>query len=102
MNPGDRTPLRCFCARESTGPLFFDLVIAGLIQGFQWRELAPWESMLTASTPFWFVRTISGAAIIVGQAFFIFNVLMTWVHRRELTAAPRSEAIAAATPRPAV
>ena len=28
MNPGDRTPLRCFCASESTGPLFFDLVIA--------------------------------------------------------------------------
>jgi len=82
--------------------MFFDLVIAGLIQGFQWRELAPWEASLVASTPFWFVRTITGTAIIVGQAFFIFNVLMTWVHRREIAPAPQAETSVPATPLPAV
>jgi len=64
--------------------MFFDLMIAGLIQGFMWRDLAVWESTLTASQPFWLLRTISGTAIIVGQFFFVFNILMTAVYRRSI------------------
>lgn len=62
--------------------MFVDLVIAGLIQGFQWRELAPWEASLVSSGPFWFVRTITGLMMIAGQMLFVYNVLMTAIHKR--------------------
>ncbi len=62
--------------------MFVDLVIAGLIQGFQWRELAPWEASVTASSPFWFVRTVAGSMMIVGQLFFLYNVAMTAIYKR--------------------
>ncbi len=64
--------------------MFFDLTIAGLVQGFMWRDLAVWEATLTASQPFWLLRTISGSAIIIGQFFFIFNILMTAVYRHSI------------------
>ncbi|MCC7291676.1 MAG: cbb3-type cytochrome c oxidase subunit I [Phycisphaerales bacterium] len=66
--------------------MFFDLIIAGLIQGYQWRDLAPWEDSLVASAPFWLTRTIAGTMIIVGQFFFAANVYMTWA--RKPVAAP--------------
>jgi len=62
--------------------MFFDLTSAGLVQGFLWRALSPWTDSLTASTPFWQIRTISGTAIIVGQLFFVANVVMTWRQAR--------------------
>ncbi|MCB9853142.1 MAG: cbb3-type cytochrome c oxidase subunit I [Phycisphaerales bacterium] len=62
--------------------MFIDLMIAGLIQGFAWRDLAPWEDSLTFSTPFWKLRTLTGIAIVVGQCFFLMNVYMTWKHMR--------------------
>ncbi len=62
--------------------MFFDLVIVGLIQGFQWRDLAPWEDSLVASMPFWLLRTFTGVAIIAGQAIFLLNVYMTARHCR--------------------
>ncbi|RME39179.1 MAG: cytochrome oxidase [Planctomycetota bacterium] len=60
--------------------MFLDLVIVGLVQGFLWRDLAPWEASLTASAPFWLTRTIAGVAMLVGMMFFLVNVLMTWIH----------------------
>ncbi len=57
--------------------MFLDLVIAGLIQGYQWRDLLPWEASIQASYPFWLVRTIAGTAIIVGQVLFLWNVVLT-------------------------
>ena len=35
------------------------------------------SGMAVASEPFWHVRAISGAAIVVGQLLFGYNVLMT-------------------------
>jgi hypothetical protein len=40
--------------------MFLDLLVAGVVQGFQWRSLAPWEESLIASVPFWLIRTFSG------------------------------------------
>ncbi|MFQ5462465.1 MAG: cbb3-type cytochrome c oxidase subunit I [Phycisphaerae bacterium] len=79
--------------------MFFDLMIAGLIQGFSWRDLAPWEASLTFSVPFWFTRTIAGTAMIVGQFLFVANIIMTAKYRRteEARLAP-----AGAAPGPAV
>jgi cytochrome c oxidase cbb3-type subunit 1 len=66
--------------------MFLDLLVAGVVQGYLWRDLAPWEASLVASMPFWLVRTVSGGAIVVAQFLFIYNVYMTW--RRSLTVAP--------------
>lgn len=57
--------------------MFVDLVIAGLIQGFEWQSLSLWESSIVASAPFWLVRLLSGTAMIVGQCLFVANVVMT-------------------------
>jgi cytochrome c oxidase cbb3-type subunit 1 len=67
--------------------MFFDLVAAGLIQGFMWRDLVPWERTLTASLPFWHLRTVTGVMILVGQGFFVANVIMT-ARRRGLAPQP--------------
>lgn len=64
--------------------MFLDLIIAGLVQGFLWNQLAPWDESVTTSAPFWLVRTASGVAIIVGQFFLIFNILMTAIHKRSV------------------
>ncbi len=61
--------------------MFFDLLVAGLVQGFMWRDLAQWEDSLVASMPFWFVRAFSGIMIMVGQFLFFYNVYMTWRYR---------------------
>lgn len=61
--------------------MFFDLVAAGLIQGFMWKELVQWEQTLVSSRPFWFLRLVSGTAIIVGQLLFTWNVIMTLKHK---------------------
>ncbi|MCG8405922.1 MAG: cbb3-type cytochrome c oxidase subunit I [Phycisphaerales bacterium] len=62
--------------------MFFDLMIAGLIQGFAWRDLAPWEDTITSSVPFWQLRTITGTMIIIGQMLFMANVVLTWKYMR--------------------
>lgn len=62
--------------------MFFDLTSAGLVQGFLWKALAPWSDSITASKPFWLIRTVSGTAIIIGQMLFIANVFMTWRHSK--------------------
>ncbi len=57
--------------------MFWDLIIAGLVQGYEWQALAPWEQSILSSSPFWLVRTISGTMIIVGQFIFAYNMWMT-------------------------
>lgn len=76
--------------------MFFDLVIAGLIQGFQWRDLAPWEDSLVASAPFWLTRAVSGTMIIIGQFFFAANVVMTMLRRPVGSGEDSADAAAAA------
>jgi cytochrome c oxidase cbb3-type subunit 1 len=63
------------------GVMFVDLVIAGLIQGFSWRALAPWEDSLVSSSPFWSIRLWAGLTIIVGQLCFAWNMYKTWALR---------------------
>jgi len=58
--------------------MFLDLTIAGLIQGFSWRSLAPWEESLMASIPFWWVRVFSGLMITAGTFCLVANLLATW------------------------
>jgi cytochrome c oxidase cbb3-type subunit 1 len=57
--------------------MFLDLTAAGLVQGFLWRGLAPWEESLVYSVPFWGVRTFAGLLMIAGQVLFALNMWMT-------------------------
>lgn len=57
--------------------MFLDLVAAGLVQGYLWRGLQPWETSITASVPFWWARTLSGSMIIIGQILFFYNLWRT-------------------------
>ncbi len=58
--------------------MFVDLVIAGLVQGFLWKSLTPWEVSLVQSYPFWLVRSVSGTGIIIGQFIFVYNIYLTY------------------------
>jgi len=60
-----------------TAVMVLDLTAAGLVQGFLWRSLAPWEASLRASFPFWAVRSFTGFLILLGVGLFSFNLWMT-------------------------
>jgi len=57
--------------------MFFDLMIAGLGHGFMQRDLNDWSDILRMSEPFWWVRTFSGAMILVGLCCGLYNMWMT-------------------------
>ncbi|MBM2840315.1 MAG: Cytochrome c oxidase subunit I-like protein [Bacteroidetes bacterium] len=57
--------------------MFVDLMAAGLVQGFLWRGLAPWEDSITFSIPFWMIRTVTGAMIFFAQFLFVYNMWRT-------------------------
>lgn len=59
-----------------------DLLAAGLVQGFMWKSTAPFIDTVIASKPFWWVRTLSGVAVFVGQVVFVINMIMTWKESR--------------------
>jgi cytochrome c oxidase cbb3-type subunit 1 len=66
--------------------MFIALLAAGLMQGYLWKELAPWEASVTSSVPFWHVRTLSGIMIICGIVLFAANMLLTaWAPRKEIS-----------------
>jgi cytochrome c oxidase cbb3-type subunit 1 len=58
--------------------MFIALVAAGLMQGFVWKELSPWEVSITSSVPFWWVRTFTGTMIIAGVTLIAVNMLYTF------------------------
>ncbi len=57
--------------------MFVILLAAGLMQGFLWKSLSPWESSVVSSFPFWWGRTLSGILIILGVTLLALNMLWT-------------------------
>lgn len=57
--------------------MFSDLTVAGLIQGFSWKALQPWESSIVGSFPYWLVRTFSGSMIAFGMVLWAYNMYRT-------------------------
>lgn len=57
--------------------MFLDLMFAGIFQGFTWAALQPWEDSIQISLPFWWVRIVSGLAIIAGQGCFFWDLYRT-------------------------
>ncbi len=60
-----------------------DLMCAGLVQGHMWKSLTPFVDTLIASKPYWWIRTFSGVAILVGEVCFFINIVMTYLSGRE-------------------
>ncbi len=59
-----------------------DLLAAGVVQGFMWKSMTPFIDTVVASKGFWWVRTLSGVAILAGTVCFVINMLMTWRESR--------------------
>lgn len=66
----------------------FDLLSAGLVQGYMWKNMAPFIDSVVASMPFWWVRAFSGVMIFVGQVVFMLNIYMTWKQSRSVNLKP--------------
>lgn len=78
----------------STAGIFlmqFDLLSAGLVQGYLWKHMAPFIDSVVASVPFWWVRVFSGVMIFVGQVIFILNIFMTWRQSRQHLAVAQTD-----------
>lgn len=56
----------------------FDLLSAGLVQGYMWKNMSPFIDSVVASVPFWWVRMFSGMMIFVGTVLFVINLYMTY------------------------
>lgn len=73
--------------------MFIDLTIAGVVQGYLWQNLAPWERSITASMPFWHIRSLAGLAILVAFMLKAYNMWMTARSAKEApTKAPEPDA----------
>ncbi len=57
--------------------MFTDLTIAGLVAGFMQRELNDWSDIVSASIPFWWVRTFAGGLMLAGLFCGLYNMWMT-------------------------
>ncbi len=66
--------------------MFLDLLVAGVVQGFLWKSLAPWEESVIASMPFWWIRHFTGVLIFIGQLLFAVNMWKTACARKITTA----------------
>jgi cytochrome c oxidase cbb3-type subunit 1 len=62
--------------------------VIGVVQGYLWMNLAPWERSLTASMPFWHLRTLTGVPVITGLFLFAYNM---WMTARGRATAPAGE-----------
>ena len=57
--------------------MFIDLTLAGVLQGYFWASLQPWQVSVDGSYPFWITRLFAGLAIIGGQLAFVYNLWKT-------------------------
>lgn len=57
--------------------MFIALTSAGLVEGFLWKSLAPWEVSLQSVQQIWLFRTATGLLMFAGVLLFVFNMVMT-------------------------
>jgi cytochrome c oxidase cbb3-type subunit 1 len=57
--------------------MFVALTSAGLVEGFLWKGLAPWEVSLQSVRLIWLFRTATGLLMFAGVLLFAFNMYMT-------------------------
>jgi len=73
--------------------MFVALTSAGLVEGFLWKGLAPWEVSLESVRLIWLFRTATGFLMWFGVLLFAFNMYMTAV-------TPETEEAGAGLPMP--
>jgi cytochrome c oxidase cbb3-type subunit 1 len=57
--------------------MFVALTSAGLVEGFLWKGLAPWEVSLQSVRLIWLFRTATGLLMFAGILLFVFNMYKT-------------------------
>jgi cytochrome c oxidase cbb3-type subunit 1 len=57
--------------------MFADLGLVGVLQGYWWASLTPWEDSVNGSQPFWILRVFAGLAMFGGLLCFLYNLLLT-------------------------
>ena len=57
--------------------MFGDLVLAGILQGYWWGSLQPWDVSIDGSRPFWIFRVFAGLTMFAGQLCFFYNIYRT-------------------------
>ncbi len=57
--------------------MFVSLTAAGLVEGFLWRGLAPWEVSLQSVHLIWMFRAATGILIFLAYCLFAYNMYMT-------------------------
>ena len=57
--------------------MFISLTAAGLVEGFLWRGLAPWEVSLQSVHLIWMFRAATGLLIFLAYCLFAYNMYMT-------------------------
>ena len=63
--------------------MWIDLLAAGVMQGYMWKNLVPFIESVEASKPFWWTRMFSGSLILISELLFTVNLYMTWKFRKE-------------------
>jgi cytochrome c oxidase cbb3-type subunit 1 len=67
--------------------MWIALMISGLIQGSSWIALEPFTKSVTASVPYWLIRSIAGTAILAGMTMMFVNLWKTASAEPELDTA---------------
>jgi len=63
---------------------FVSLWIGGFLQGLQWNDVTiPFIDTVKFMSPFWAARLLGGTLMFLGILLFFWNVLMTYVGRKE-------------------
>jgi cytochrome c oxidase cbb3-type subunit 1 len=57
--------------------MFISLTSAGLVEGFLWKSLAPWEASLESVRLIWMLRTATGLLMYAGVLLFVYNMIAT-------------------------
>jgi cytochrome c oxidase cbb3-type subunit 1 len=57
--------------------MFVDLMAAGLVQGAMQKNLVPWNDIVDALVPYWWIRTFAGAMILSGMGLWAWNLWKT-------------------------
>jgi cytochrome c oxidase cbb3-type subunit I len=63
--------------------MWLDLLAAGVMQGYMWKNLVPFIDTVEATKPFWWTRLFTGIPILISEFLFAFNLYMTWKYRHE-------------------
>lgn len=58
--------------------MFLDLSLLGMLQGYWWASLQPWDVSTDGSYPFWAVRVVAGLMMFGGLLCFLTNLYKTW------------------------